>query len=88
MTQQQTYWVTWQVLDWLEDELELGEYRREFARAKVDGALLLNLEVRFVTQTEYPQPSYWPGNYLEVDKNTLCLGRHEGTTEGGLPKGL
>eukprot|EP00903_Cladosiphon_okamuranus_P006154 g6055.t1 len=32
-----------QVLDWLEDELELGEYRREFARAKVDGALLLNL---------------------------------------------
>ena len=34
-----------QVLDWLEDELELGEYRREFARAKVDGALLLNLEV-------------------------------------------
>lgn len=34
-----------QVLDWLEDELELGEYRREFARAKVDGTLLLNLEV-------------------------------------------
>lgn len=34
-----------QVLDWLEDDLQLGEYRREFARAKVDGALLLNLEV-------------------------------------------
>lgn len=34
-----------QVLDWLEDELELGEYRREFVKAKVDGALLLNLEV-------------------------------------------
>lgn len=34
-----------QVLDWLEDELELGQYRREFARAKVDGILLLNLEV-------------------------------------------
>lgn len=38
-----------QVLDWLEDELELGEYRREFARAKVDGALLLNLEVGSLT---------------------------------------
>ncbi|CAB1097207.1 unnamed protein product [Ectocarpus sp. CCAP 1310/34] len=37
-------WGVQQVLDWLEDELELGEYRREFARAKVDGALLLNLE--------------------------------------------
>lgn len=32
------------MLDWLEDDLELGEYRREFARAKVDGALLLKLE--------------------------------------------
>lgn len=32
------------MLDWLEDELELGEYRREFALAKVDGALLLKLE--------------------------------------------
>lgn len=28
----------------MEDELELGEYRREFSRAKVDGALLLKLE--------------------------------------------
>ncbi|CAM9280710.1 unnamed protein product [Ectocarpus sp. 6 AP-2014] len=37
-------WGVQEVLDWLEDELELGEYRREFARAKVDGALLLNLE--------------------------------------------
>lgn len=37
------YWS--QVLNWLEDELELGEYRRAFSKAKVDGALLLNLEV-------------------------------------------
>ncbi|CAN0123526.1 unnamed protein product, partial [Scytosiphon promiscuus] len=37
-------WGVQEVLDWLEDELELGEYRREFARAKVDGSLLLNLK--------------------------------------------
>ncbi|CAN0096130.1 unnamed protein product, partial [Ectocarpus fasciculatus] len=37
-------WGVQEVLDWMEDELELGEYRREFARAKVDGPLLLNLE--------------------------------------------
>lgn len=36
------------MLDWLEDELELGQYRREFARAKVDGMLLLNLEVGLI----------------------------------------
>lgn len=47
-----------QVLDWLEDDLELGGYRREFARAKVDGALLLNLEVS----------DLWP---LKNEKQTL-----------------
>lgn len=41
------------MLDWLEDELELGQYRREFARAKVDGMLLLNLEVGLITKKSF-----------------------------------
>ena len=54
-----TFLLIAQVLDWLEDELELGEYRREFARAKVDGTLLLNLEVYLFATGSNGRPLSW-----------------------------